>query len=39
MKPTKQLTWIALFAASLALAASATTTQAQTVETGIVKAC
>jgi pimeloyl-ACP methyl ester carboxylesterase len=36
-EPTKQLRLIALCAASLALLAFATTTQAQTVETGIVK--
>jgi pimeloyl-ACP methyl ester carboxylesterase len=37
MKPTKQLAPIILFAAGLALLTFATTTQAQTVETGIVK--
>jgi pimeloyl-ACP methyl ester carboxylesterase len=37
MKPTKQLALTALFAAGFAMLAFATTTQAQTVETGIVK--
>jgi hypothetical protein len=36
MKATRQLALIALFAASLALPAFATTTQAQPVETGLV---